>query len=121
MSDKIELRNGQQIREWASRNGFDVLVAPDPDAPRFFEPRSTAGGPLELYSVEHRFQNGNQTIVTLKRVIRASSAEDALYQYFREPKERSAGNYEYRVGFVLSVKPGTTDGEAISVAKQPMA
>ena len=122
MSDNIELRSGQQIKDWAAKNGFDVVVNPDLDAPRFFQSRSPATpGPIQLFSVEHSFlKTDTKPMVTLRRVFRASSADDALYQYFREPKERSAGNDEYNVGFTLHVKPGTVENESILVAKLPV-
>ncbi len=120
MSDRIDLRDGQQIREWATKNGFDV-VSLDSEAPRFFGAIFTASdGPALLFSVEHSFlTTGAQPTVTLKRIVRAVSAEDALYQYFREPRERSSGNSEFRVGFTTHARPGATDGEAIMVAKLP--
>ena len=118
MSDRIDLRNGQQISEWATKNGFDI-VSFDSDAPRFFGVGFVpSAGPALLFSVEHSFlTSGAQPMVTLKRIVRAASAEDALYQYFREPKERSSGNFEFRVGFTTHAKPGATDCEAIVVAK----
>ena len=120
MSERIELRNGQQIRDWATQNGFDVVNL-DPDAPRFFQTKFIpTPGPMQLFSIEHNFLTADaQPMVTLKRIVRATAAEDALYQYFREPKERSAGNYEYRVGFAIHTKPGVTDREAIIVTKMP--
>jgi hypothetical protein len=120
MSEKIELRNGKQIREWTTRSGYDVVNL-DPDAPRFFEPRfTTTAGPMLLFSLEHTFHGlEGAPMVTLKRVLRATTAEDALFLYFREPKERSSGNYEYRVGFALHTKPGETENESIVVAKMP--
>ena len=57
-------------------------------------------------------------MVSVKRVIRSTNAEHALYQYFQEPKERSAGNAEYRVGFGIHTKPGAVDNETITVVKQ---
>jgi len=39
MSERIRLDSGEQIRDWASKNGFDV-VSFDSDAPRFFQPGS---------------------------------------------------------------------------------
>ena len=119
MSEKIELSSGQQIQDWSEKNGFGVIVNADPDAPRFFQGRApVTPGPIQLYSVEHSFMNTDvQPMVTVKRIFRASSAEDALYQYYREPKERSAGNREDRVGFALNSKPGSWANEAILVAK----
>ena len=57
-------------------------------------------------------------MVSVKRVIRSTSAEDALYQYLKEPKEHSAGNAEYSVGFKVHIKPGANDNETITVVKQ---
>jgi len=120
MSERIELRNGKQIREWATKSGFNVVNL-EPEAPRFFEPRFIpTSGPMLLFSLEHTFLTGDgKPMVTLQRILRAAAAEDALHQYFREPKERSSGNYEYRVGFALHTKPGDTESESIVVTKMP--
>ena len=119
MSERIKLDNGQQIRDWASTNGFDV-VSLESDAPRFFQPRFTAGpGPMSLFNVEHTYlADASRPMVSLKRVFRATSAEDALQQYLREPKERVGGEAEGRVGFRLHLKAGATEGETIAVTKQ---
>jgi len=58
-------------------------------------------------------------VVSLKRVFRATSAEDALQQYLREAKERSGGTAEEKVGFRLHLKAGATGAETISVTRQP--
>jgi hypothetical protein len=120
MSERLSLRKGDEIRDWANKNGFDV-VSFDPDAPRFFQPRFTpATGPMFLFDVEHTYlgDQGKQ-MVSVKRVFRATTAEDALQQYLREPKERSAGSAEEKVGFRLHLKAGATEGETITVTKQP--
>ena len=122
MSERIELANGQQIRGWATKNGFDVVNL-DPEAPRFFDARFTpTPGAVQLFSVEHSYLTADgKPMITLKRVVRAATAEDALYLYFREPKERSAGDEEYRVGFAVHSKPVATDREMMVVAKLPTA
>lgn len=122
MSERIRLDGGVQIRDWAARNGFDV-VSFDSDAPRFFQPRFTPGpGPMLLYDVEHTYLTASgQPMVTVKRTFRATSAEDALQQYLRESKDRSAGNAEGAVGFKLHLKAGAAENEAVSVAKQAEA
>ena len=119
MSDRVGLKNGEEIRDWASKNGFDVVNL-DSDGPRFFQSRFTpTSGPLVLFSVEHAYlTKDSQPMVSLKRLIRSTSAEDALYQYFQEPKERSAGSAEHMVAFRIHLKPGATDNEAITVVKQ---
>ncbi len=118
MSETIGLRTGQEIRLWMEKTGFDVVAA-DSDGPRFFQPRFMPGaGPQLLFSVEHTFSSEKGApLVTLKRAYRATSAEDALLQYLREPKDRSSGTAETMVGFSLLSKPGATDRESIVVAK----
>jgi hypothetical protein len=120
MSELIRLDGGKQIRDWASKNGFDV-VSFDSDAPRFFQPRFTAGpGPLVLFDVEHAYLGeAGHPVVSLKRVFRATSAEDALQQYLREAREKSAGTAEDKVGFTLHLKAGATEAETISVTRRP--
>jgi hypothetical protein len=118
MSEKIDLQSGDEIRDWAGKTGFDV-VSMESDAPRFFQPRFTpTPGPLALFTVEHTFNAGpGQPMVSVKRFFRVTSAEAALQQYLREPKERSAGTDETGVGFRVHLKPGTNSGEAIKVVK----
>ncbi len=119
MSEHINLPNGPEIRLWMENNGFDIVAA-DSDGPRFFQPRFMPGaGPQLLFSVEHTFfGEGGTPLVSVRRAYRATSAEEALLQYLREPKDKSSGTGEAAVGFSLPSKPGTTDGEAIVVAKQ---
>jgi hypothetical protein len=121
MSEQINLRSGEEIRDWAKKNGFDVVNL-ESDAPRFFQPRFTpTSGPLLLFSVEHIFlTKEGQPMVSVKRVIRSISADDALYQYFQEPREHSAGSDEYSVGFRIHMKPGSNDNEVIAVVKHPV-
>ena len=118
MSEKIDLQSGEEIREWAGKTGFDV-VSLESDAPRFFQPSFTpAPGPLALFVVEHTFNaSPGQPMVSVKRFFRVTSAEGALLQYLREPKERSAGTDETGVVFRVHMKPGTFGGEAIKVTK----
>jgi hypothetical protein len=120
MSERIELHSGEEIRDWAKRNGFDVVDL-DPGAPRFFQPMFTpVAGPMLLFSVEHTYlTNQGFPMVSVKRTFRATSAEDALIQYLREPKDRSAGQGEHSVGFIAHTKPGSGDREAIIVSKAP--
>lgn len=119
MSEQLELHGGWEIRDWAKKNGFDVVNL-ESDAPRFFEARFTpTPGPMLLFSVEHTyFASERQPMVSVMQYFRATSAEDALQQYLREPKERSFGSAEQRVGFRVHMKPGATDSEAIAVVKQ---
>ena len=118
MSERIILGTGSEIREWAAKNGFDVVDL-ESDGPRFFQPRFVpTPGPMLLFTVEHTyFTNDGQPMVSVKRIIRSASAEDALYQYFREPKERSAGEAEHLVSFKTHAKPGDCDNESITVIK----
>jgi hypothetical protein len=118
MSEQLELRSGSEIRDWAKKNGFDVVNL-ESDAPRFFQPRFTPmPGPMLLFSIEHTYlTKDGQPMVSVNRIIRSTSAEDALYQYFQEPKERSSGSAEYSVGFRVHMKPGANDNEAIVVIK----
>ena len=119
MSEQISLYNGREIRDWIEKNGFDVL-SPESGAPRFFQPRFTpAAGPTYLFSVEHTYSSGDgQPMISVDRVFRATSAEDALQQYLRESKGRFHGTGEERVGFRLHLKPGSADREAIAVVKE---
>jgi len=119
MSENISLHSGPEIRLWMEKNGFDVVNA-DSDGPRFFQPRFMAGaGPQLLFFVEHTFfADERLPIVSVKRTFRATSAEDALLQYLREPKERSNGSGEGLVAFSVHAKPGSTGRESIVVGKQ---
>jgi hypothetical protein len=101
------------------KNGFDVVNA-DSDGPRFFQPRFMPGaGPQLLFNVEHTFfADEKLPVVSVKRTFRATSAEDALLQYLREPKQRSNGDGEALVAFSLHAKPGSTARESIVVGKQ---
>jgi hypothetical protein len=118
MSERIDLHSGEEIRDWADKNGFDVVNL-ESDAPRFFQPRfMPAAGPMVLFAVEHTFfARPDQPLVSVKRFFRSASAEGALQQYLQEPKERSAGTDEQGLGFRVHMKPGATGGEAIRVAK----
>jgi hypothetical protein len=118
MSEKIDLHSGEEIRDWTSKNGFDVVNL-ESDSPRFFQPRFTpTPGPMALFAVEHTFFAGpSQPVVSVKRFFRSTSAEGALQQYIQEPKERSAGADEHGLVFRLHLKPGATNGEAIGVSK----
>ena len=118
MSEKIDLHSGEEIRDWTSKIGFDVVNL-ESDAPRFFQPRfAPTPGPMALFTVEHTFFAGpGQPMVSVKRFFRSTSAEEALQQYLQEPKERSAGTEEQGLGFRVHMKPGATGGEAIKVAK----
>jgi hypothetical protein len=118
MSEKIVLHSGEEITDWTEKIGFDEVNL-ESDAPRFFQPRFTSPpGPLFLFSVEHTFFAGpGQPAVSVKRTFRSSNAEDALQQYLREPKERTAGTDEQSVGFRVHLKPGATGSETISVAR----
>ncbi len=118
MSERVDLHSGDEIRDWAKRHGYDV-VSLDPSAPRFFEPRFTPEpGPMLLFALEHTYMTGEgRPMVTVKRAFRATSAEDALLQYLREPKDRSSGQGEQRVGFTLHTKPGSGDREAVTVIR----
>ncbi len=119
MSETISLHTGQEIRQWMEKTGFDV-VASESDGPRFFQPRFMPGaGPQLLFTVEHTFSSEKGSpLVTVKRAFHATSAEDALQQYLREPKDRSSGTAEAIVAFSLLSKPGSTDREAVLVTKQ---
>ncbi len=119
MSESISLRTGAEIRLWMEKTGFDVVAA-DSDGPRFFQPRFMPGAGLQsLFLVEQTFSSEEGIpLVTVKRAFRATSAEDALLQYLREPKDRSSGSGEALVAFSLPSKPGMADREAITVAKQ---
>jgi hypothetical protein len=118
MSEKISLNNSEEIKKWALQNGFDTVNL-DLDAPRFFQSRMPQGsGSMALFSIEHIFLNkDNKPVVSLKRVIRSISAEDALYQYMKESSERRSGKDEFSVGFKTYLKPGYSDSEAIKVAR----
>jgi len=119
MSEHLELRNSQEIRDWINRNSYDVVNL-DSESPRFFQPRFTvASGPMQMFGVQHTYlQDDEQPIVSLQRSFRAISAEDALRQYLRESKERSSGMGEDRVGFRLYMKAGSRDYETIKVFKE---
>jgi hypothetical protein len=118
MSEKIDLKNSTEIRDWIQKNGFDV-VSLESDSPRFFQPRFTPSpGPLLLYKVEHTFLLSKaQPTVSVQQNIRAASAEDALFRYLQEPKEHATGSAEYHLGFTVHHKPGTTDFETISISR----
>ncbi len=118
MSEKIDLQNGEEIREWTKKIGFDEVNL-ESDAPRFFQPRfAPAPGPLTLFTVEHTFFAGTgQPMVSVRRFFRSTSAEGALQQYLQEPKDRSGGTDEQGLGFKVHLKPGATSGESIKVAK----
>jgi hypothetical protein len=120
MSEHLELHGGPEIRDWIGENGFDIIDI-DPDAPRFFQPRFTPeAGPFLLFGVQHTYLMGSgQPLVSLQRSFRATSAEDALRQYLHEPRERSSGLTEQRVGFELHVRPGTSDDETVIVFREP--
>jgi hypothetical protein len=120
LSEKIDLGSGEEIRDWTSKAGFDVVNL-ESDAPRFFQPSfAPASGPVDLYTVEHTFFAGpGQPMVSVKRFLRSTSAEGALQHYLQEPRERSGGTDEQTLGFRLYMKPGANSGEAIRVAKAP--
>jgi hypothetical protein len=118
MSERISLPNAQEIREWGKNNGFDEVNL-ESDSPRFFQQKFTATpGPQLLFMIEHVFKTAEgQPLVSVKRVLRATTAEDALHQYFQEPRERTGGNEEYSVGFKVHAKPGAGGNETITVMK----
>jgi hypothetical protein len=118
MSERIDLRSGQEIRDWISKNGVDIVNL-DSDAPRFLQPKfMPSPGPMLLFAVEHTYLTTEEkAMVSLRRAFRATSAEDALQQYLREPKERSFGRGDQMVGFTLHDKPGRGDREALTVVK----
>jgi hypothetical protein len=120
MSEKIDLNNGEEIRDWTNKIGFDVVNL-ESDAPRFFQPRfAPTPGPMSLFMVEHTFfASPSQPAVSVKRIFRSTNAEGALQQYLQEPRERSSGTDEQGLGFKVHMKPGATGGEAIRVAKVP--
>jgi hypothetical protein len=119
MSERIDLRSGEEIRDWARENEFDIVDLESEDTPRFFQRKFTPQpGPIVLFGVEHAYYTDNgRPMVSVKRVFRASSAEEALQQYLLEPKERSCGRAEQQVSFKLYVRPGGGQREAISVTK----
>ena len=117
MSERIVLRSGGEIREWVRNNSFDIVDI-DSDSPKFFQSRFTPSpGPTLLFTVEHTYlTEDRKPLVTLKRSIRSTNAEDGLLQYLREPAERSAGDAEHKVGFKIHMKPGASEEEIITVA-----
>lgn len=116
MAEHLELRNSQEIKDWISKNSYDIVNL-DSEAPHFFQPRFTvASGPMQIFGVQHTYlKNDGYPMVSVQRSFRATSAEDALRQYLRESKERSLGGSEERVGFRLYMKAGSWDYEAINV------
>lgn len=120
MSEHIDLHSGEEIRDWMRKNGFDIVRVESEDAPRFFQPRFTpTSGTTFLFSIEHTYcTDEGRPMVSVKRMFRATSAEDALQQYLLEGKERLCGRGEQQVGFKLHVKPGSSDKETITVVKR---
>ena len=116
MSEHLELRNSQEIRDWIDSNRYDVVDL-DLETPRFFQPKFTmTPGPMQIFGVQHTYlKDDEQPIVSVQRSFMATSAEDALRQYLRESKERSLVRNEERVGFRLYMKAGSWDYEVINV------
>ena len=119
MSEKIVLKSGKDIRDWAQNNSFDVVDV-DFGSPRFFQARFTpTAGPMLLFAVEHTyFTDDGKPLVTVRRVLRSTDAEGALHQYLYGARDQSAGAGEYAVGFKTHMRPGASDGEAISLVRQ---
>lgn len=118
MTEQITLQSSWEIRDWIQKNGFDV-VSLESDAPRFFHSKFTPSpGPQMLFKIEHTYLLAKgQPMITVKQNIRAANAEDALYRYLQGPKEHSTGNDEHYLGFVMHLKPGSSDQENISVIR----
>ena len=116
MSEHLELQSSKEIRDWIDKNGFDIVNL-DSEAPRFFQPKYTvAVGPMHIYGIQHTYlTNEGHPLVSVQRSFSAPDAEDAFQQYLQEPKERSFGGGEERVGFKLYMKPGAWENETVSI------
>ena len=79
MSEHLELRNSQEIRDWIDSNNYDVIDL-DQEAPRFFQPKFTmTPGPMQIFGVQHTYlKDDEQPLVSVQRSFMAMSAEDAL-------------------------------------------